>query len=79
MTDYGYKDRVRRERDEVRVRADRLGAFIDGSVFLKLPSKEQTRLGRQLHHMMGYLQILSERVEWFDEEETPSDDDPMGR
>ena len=83
MTDYSYKDRVRREYQELKAGANRLRTFNRGVVYESLPKEEQARLEDQLYHMIQYEHILSRRIAWFDKQdcpkEGPCDDDPCGR
>jgi len=62
----GWQDRVIKERDELKVRVERLEAFVIGSVtFTELGKAEQDRLRRQLTAMWGYLGVLDERIAAF--------------
>lgn len=79
MTDYSYKDRVRREYQELKANANRLRTFNGGVVYESLPKEEQARLEDQLYHMIQYEHILARRIAWFDKQDCPNDDDPCGR
>ncbi len=69
MTDHSFKDRVRREAQELHIKIERLQAFIDaGTVYDSLPPDEQARLSDQLYHMHAYGAILSLRIQNFDGE-----------
>ena len=61
----GYQDRVRTEYNELRIKYDRLTAFIAGSVYPTLIVNERVRLKRQINLMADYLVVLNERIEWF--------------
>ena len=61
----GYQDRVCQECNELKIKYDRLDAFITGVVFNTLPDKERCRLREQRHYMSQYLKVLSARIEWF--------------
>lgn len=80
MADYSYKDRVRREYNELDARCMRLRVFVQAdSVYGSLPMEEQSRLSDQLYHMEQYVSILRRRIAWFDRTETPCDDNPTGK
>lgn len=80
MTDYSYKDRVKREHDELGHRVTRLSTFMGTTVHDSLPKEEQSRLSDQLYHMEQYHRLLHERIFWFGTDEAhPVDDDPCGR
>jgi len=67
LTDYSYKDRVKREHQELESNLARLGAFIGTVKHNALPMHEQARLSDQAYFMSQYSRILQERIDWFDE------------
>ena len=61
----GYQDRTRTEYNELRIKYNRMDAFVGGTVYLSLPVKERVRLKIQFDIMADYLAVLNERIEWF--------------
>ena len=62
----GYQDRVRRERDELKIKLDSLSAFVGPDVFDSLPQPEQLRIESKAHCMLMYLATLGAQIAWFD-------------
>jgi hypothetical protein len=61
-----HQDRVVAEKDDLRVKLDKLKAFImESPVFKTLPKEEQSRLNRQYDAMLEYYNILGERITAF--------------
>jgi len=61
-----HQERVIQEKDELKEKVDKLGAFIlDNSNYTNLEADEQSRLNKQHYHMCFYLDILNERIKNF--------------
>ena len=73
-----FRDRVKREQNELAIKISRLQPFLSGSVYGSLSSDEQTRLSDQLYYMGQYNRILLERIVAFPKT-TPCDDNPTGK
>ncbi len=64
-----YQQRVVDELAELRIKTDKLEAFIGGPAFGEVHLDEQHRLHRQLVAMKEYARVLEERIEYFDEDD----------
>ena len=60
-----YQDRVRQERNELHLRYKTLTAFFQTDEFNNLPQFERSMLSRQHLAMTQYLDVLDERVSYF--------------
>ncbi len=60
-----WQRRVLAERLELDIKLASLKAFIEGTLFKKLPIGEQFRLNRQATYMQQYSMVLGERIEAF--------------
>lgn len=60
-----YKDRVKKEADELFVKAKDLKKFIKSPLFSNLEFDERQRLEQQMMAMECYLTILAERIQKF--------------
>ena len=60
-----HQERVIVERDELRVRLDKLSAFVETQYFAGLSVAEQVRLTRQVKAMRVYHECLCERIDAF--------------
>jgi hypothetical protein len=60
-----FQQRVVDEKTDLDGKIERLGAFIQGSTYLKLPAAEQERLKTQVHWMKKYTEVLGERIAAF--------------
>lgn len=58
-----YKDRIRKEYDDLKTKIDKLLSFIYGDKFEELDLVRQELLVKQLRAMEKYLSILAERME----------------
>lgn len=58
-----YKDRIRKEHDDLKTKIDKLISFIYGDKFEELDLVRQELLVKQLRVMEEYLSILVERME----------------
>ena len=68
-----FQDRVRAEHAELEDRLDKLTEFLATPVFESLPSAEQERLVRQAGAMVGYSDVLAERIAAFQPAPPPVD------
>ena len=59
-----YKDRMRKEHDDLKTKIDKLTSFIYGDKFEELDLVRQELLVKQLRAMEKYLSILAERMEF---------------
>lgn len=57
-----FQQRVVNEKAELDVKAQKLSAFIGGSVYETLDGQEQERLKQQLTHMTRYSDVLRQRI-----------------
>ena len=60
-----FRDRVRKERDELKVKFDALAVFAKSEKFLALPIAEQERMHQQAEAMQDYLNALNDRIAAF--------------
>lgn len=60
-----HQQRVIIEKEELDDKVDKLGKFLNGSIFVGLPHEEQDRLNEQVAHMRRYSDILGERIAAF--------------
>lgn len=60
-----HQQRVVAEKADLNSKMDKLTAFIDTPIFMKLGEAEQERLVLQLMHMGNYTAVLHERIEAF--------------
>ena len=61
-----HQERVVLEKRDLDIRIEALRAFINESpVYSKLDVAEQSRLTRQYGHMLGYSEVLMERIAAF--------------
>lgn len=58
-----WKDRLIVERDELKVKVDKLTDFISSKTFNHVSQKEKDLLRDQLLHMQVYLKILNRRID----------------
>ena len=71
MSDQGEKtmqphqERVVTEKKELDEKREKLGAFIEGEIFLSLPEAERGRLQQQAIAMARYSTILGDRIAAF--------------
>jgi hypothetical protein len=63
-----FEGRVLKEKEDLDEKIAKLSAFTVGYVCAGLPDKERDRLARQLSAMIGYSEILGERIAAFDAE-----------
>ncbi len=57
-----YVQRMRKERDELKIKADKLQVFIKSEKFEKLDKEYKALLNRQLGVMTEYLVVLGQRI-----------------
>lgn len=57
-----FKDRLLRERDDLRIKTEKLRGFIDTTAYYQLAMVEQKDLRIQLAYMEGYLNTLNARL-----------------
>ena len=57
-----YRDRLIKEKGELKEKVDKLKLFIDSTEFHKLEQKQKSLLRMQLTPMKSYLKILKERL-----------------
>lgn len=62
-----YQQRVVEEHDELAEKVSRLTAFVNSDKFIRVDSREQSRLMEQLGVMTQYMGILEERIGAFGE------------
>lgn len=62
-----HQQRVVDEKDQLAERFGKLLVFFQGQMFPTLPEAEQTRLSCQALFMDGYLKVLEQRVEAFEQ------------
>jgi hypothetical protein len=62
-----YQERVVKERNEVRDRLNKLMGFIRSEECKALGRAEGKRLLRQMQIMTLYMEVLDERIEYFEE------------
>jgi hypothetical protein len=60
-----HQQRVIEERDELKVRSDKLGEFLIGNIYQSLPSIEKSALYHQLNLQVELLHILNGRISRF--------------
>ena len=60
-----FQERVIDEQMDLDMKINRLREFISGETFPGLPEREQDRLREQLHYMLGYNTVLTQRIEAF--------------
>ena len=60
-----HQQRVVDERADLQGKIERLGKFMDGDLFARLPIAEQNRLRQQSGWMCGYRAVLDERIAAF--------------
>lgn len=60
-----YQSRVIAERSELEEKIAKLGTFLSGTLYAKLPQAEQLLLSEQYSVMTRYSSILSKRIEAF--------------
>lgn len=58
-----YQERVEQEAKELRIKCDKLYAFIDSEIFEGLAGVDKARLTVQVYYMGAYLGILLERID----------------
>lgn len=61
-----YQTRVIEEQSALSERLERLRLFVNGAVFSKLSSDEQSRLHQQAYYMLGYNRMLQARIAAFE-------------
>ena len=62
MGDETYKGRVIEERNDLKVKVDKLISFSDSKQFTDLPASDKVLLQCQLEAMTLYLDVLNERI-----------------
>lgn len=62
MGDETYKERVIEERNDLKVKVDKLISFSDSKQFTDLPVSDKVLLQCQLEAMTLYLDVLNERI-----------------
>ena len=60
-----FQQRVIEEEADLRSKIEKLQAFVVGNIFHALGADEQDRMKRQLKHMLGYVNVLVERIKEF--------------
>lgn len=60
-----HQERVVTEKDELDTKIEKLSSFIGGDVFSSLSDEEQSRLQDQLTYMIGYSNVLGQRIAAF--------------
>jgi hypothetical protein len=58
-----WQKRVHVEKDQLRVRLDKLSEFLTTPAFNKLPNREKYRLSEQHEFMWNYYRILMARID----------------
>ena len=59
---YGYQARLIAEYEDLRVKVEKLGHFLESETYNTLDQDEQTDLREQLTHMQNYLVVLTRRL-----------------
>ena len=62
----GWQERLIEERNEIDQRGEKLFQFIESERFTKLPHFDQIALCMQLAHMQGYMEIVTRRIDAFE-------------
>lgn len=57
-----FKERLIKERDELKIKFDKLMLFMGSDEFYNIGLVQQTLLGAQYKYMEGYLNILNLRI-----------------
>lgn len=58
----GYQARLIVEYEDLRVKAEKLGHFLESETYKTLDQDEQADLHEQLTHMQNYLAVLTRRL-----------------
>jgi hypothetical protein len=60
-----HQQRVVDEKDELEIKYNALGVFVNSELFASLPDEERARMNKQYAIMGDYIDVLSERIDAF--------------